>query len=175
MSSKVNYYRYNFDYSCPLGQDLEDYLRQASLEVFGKSYKRATVDQDRYEGTDCFIHNTRIDFTYAGSKKNKTVWMKSYEAEGISFKYGIRFGNSKDRNFKVPVLVVAVDIYDDAEMRMMINKVVDVYQKHAKDIIGEGRKEYYHWLEKNPDWRKGPKPRKRYNGNRPRVTSISYC
>ena len=93
------------------GDTFEDMVETNVMKRVFSSYKPATLSEDKYEGTDCFITvngvTLRIDITSKASKDNTTWFGKDYfRNETISF--GIRRRNAH-HVFKRPVLVLLVE------------------------------------------------------------------
>lgn len=114
------------------GLYVEAYIKDMFEEVFETTYVEASVEEDHFSGTDCFINGVPIDVTINPSK-SYSKFIKQYVLEGITVNVLKRYRNAHVK-FERPVLVFHFDTYDLRD-RMVICELIE--ENLTRDIVSE--------------------------------------
>ncbi len=88
------------------GEDYELEYCEGLSKGLNDHFKRATVYEDKFEGTDAFIDGVRVDFTFAFDKKDHIEHRFIKYIEELDLHLGIRTGNNSGAVFEEPVVVI---------------------------------------------------------------------
>lgn len=93
------------------GDQFEEMVERDVLSKVYSSYKPATLNEDKFEGTDCFITvngvTLRVDITSKPTKDN-TIWLGKEYFRNEAISVGVRRRNSH-HEFAKPVFVLLVE------------------------------------------------------------------
>lgn len=149
-----------------LGHTLESELIDTFATFFYKGnskvdrsvFRFATVEEDKFFGTDAFMYGLPVDFTRNIKGKNHTTILDaSVDLPGVGkVTFGIRTGNGRVK-FETPVLVIGVNLNTGSEddggfiegsmLKFSLSHLIDAVKKQVQQIIDIGSGAYWDYCD----------------------------
>jgi hypothetical protein len=116
--------------SKPRGFRAQSFIFDKLDELYGKDFVKATEEQDRHEGTDCFIQRLRVDVTLHAAKKDRMIYCGNVDSYAFHINVFIRFGN-RHVDFPEPVMVLEFLVGANRHGNYLVQSYLD------KEIVSE--------------------------------------
>lgn len=112
------------------GFEIERYLLDMFEDLFYGHFRESTEEEDRYQGTDCFIYDIPIDVTLRDGKNN-SKFIDRFVLDGIAVNISKRRRNRHHRFIK-EVLVIQIETYGERNSDTICELIEDNF---SEDLI----------------------------------------